>query len=90
MIVFLSPDASDMVLSLPQEASSSNLRNPSAETDMFSHIQQLCDSGLAAPDNQEQTDHGPGIYAIPVLPFIGEMTGFSAGNLIPLTYNVPT
>ncbi|CAA7399956.1 unnamed protein product [Spirodela intermedia] len=57
---------------------------------MFPHIQPLCDSGLVAPDNQEQTDHGPGIYAIPVLPFVEQMTGFSPGSLIPLTYNVPT
>ncbi|CAA6663480.1 unnamed protein product [Spirodela intermedia] len=72
------------------EASSSTIENPSADAIMFPHIQPLCDSGLVAPDNQEQTDHGPGIYAIPVLPFVEQMTGFSTGNLIPLKYNVPT
>ncbi|MQM05631.1 hypothetical protein Taro_038444, partial [Colocasia esculenta] len=34
-------------------------------------------------------DHGPGLYAVPVLPFMG-VPGFPAGNLIPLTYRIPT
>ncbi|GKV20388.1 hypothetical protein SLEP1_g30521 [Rubroshorea leprosula] len=45
--------------------------------------------GLASLQNQEQMNHGAGIYAIPVLPFVGHVSGLPSNTLIPLTYNIP-
>ncbi|KAK3029312.1 hypothetical protein RJ639_038410 [Escallonia herrerae] len=39
---------------------------------------------------QEQMNGGAGIYAVPVLPFMGPVAGYPSNTLIPLTYNVPT
>ncbi|XP_068638297.1 uncharacterized protein [Aristolochia californica] len=46
--------------------------------------------GLVPTQNQEQTNHGAGIYAVPVLPFMGSMAGLPSNTLIPLNYHVPT
>ncbi|XVF69918.1 hypothetical protein PTKIN_Ptkin11bG0119500 [Pterospermum kingtungense] len=46
--------------------------------------------GLTSSQNQEQTNRGAGIYAVPTLPFMGHIAGLSSNNLIPLTYNIPT
>ncbi|CAO2841781.1 unnamed protein product [Amaranthus hypochondriacus] len=46
--------------------------------------------GLATTQNSEQPNRGPGIYAVPMLPFMGTITGISANTFIPLTYNIPT
>ncbi|XVF47627.1 hypothetical protein PTKIN_Ptkin03bG0124900 [Pterospermum kingtungense] len=46
--------------------------------------------GLTSLQNQEQTNRGAGIYAVPVLPFMGHIAGTPSNNLIPLTYNIPT
>ncbi|XVF19022.1 hypothetical protein REPUB_Repub11eG0074700 [Reevesia pubescens] len=46
--------------------------------------------GLTSLQNQEQRNHGAGIYAVPVLPFMGNIAGLPSNNLIPLTYNIPT
>ncbi|XP_021911872.1 uncharacterized protein LOC110825697 isoform X2 [Carica papaya] len=46
--------------------------------------------GLTPLQNQEQVNRGAGIYAVPVLPFMGHVTGLPSNNLIPLTYNIPT
>lgn len=46
--------------------------------------------GLASLQNQEQMSHGEGIYAVPVLPFVGHVSGLPSNTLIPLTYNMPT
>ncbi|XP_050372881.1 uncharacterized protein LOC126790613 [Argentina anserina] len=40
--------------------------------------------------DQEQMNRGAGLYAVPVHPFTGPVSGFSSSTLIPLTYNVPT
>lgn len=40
--------------------------------------------------NQEQMNRGPGLYAVPVLPFMQPITGFPSNTLIPFTYNIPT
>ncbi|XP_022755475.1 uncharacterized protein LOC111303459 [Durio zibethinus] len=45
---------------------------------------------LTSVQNQEQTNRGAGIYAVPVLPFMGHIAGIPSNNLIPLTYNIPT
>ncbi|XP_016580069.1 uncharacterized protein LOC107877826 isoform X2 [Capsicum annuum] len=39
---------------------------------------------------QEELNHGPGLYAVPVAPFMGQYTGFPPNTLIPFTYAVPT
>ncbi|KAF8400209.1 hypothetical protein HHK36_013505 [Tetracentron sinense] len=46
--------------------------------------------GLIPLQNPEHTNCGPGIYAVPVLPFMGPMAGLPSNTLIPLTYNIPT
>ncbi|GFZ08642.1 hypothetical protein Acr_20g0004500 [Actinidia rufa] len=46
--------------------------------------------GLFNLQNQEQMNHGAGIYAVPVSPFMSHVTGFPPNTLIPLTYNIPT
>ena len=46
--------------------------------------------GLTSSQNQEQTNRGAGIYAVPVLPFMGHIAGLPSNSLIPLTYNIPT
>lgn len=47
--------------------------------------------GLSPPNNdQEQTNRGPGLYAVQVHPFMQPIAGFASNNLIPLTYNIPT
>lgn len=46
--------------------------------------------GLASAQNPEQSNRGPGIYAVPVLPLMGTVTGVPTNTLIPLTYSTPT
>ncbi|XP_038698363.1 uncharacterized protein LOC119995952 isoform X2 [Tripterygium wilfordii] len=46
--------------------------------------------GLNPLQNQEQMNHGAGIYAVPVLPYMAPTTGLYSNTLIPLTYNIPT
>ncbi|XWS70990.1 hypothetical protein CRYUN_Cryun03dG0098400 [Craigia yunnanensis] len=46
--------------------------------------------GSTPLQNQEQTNRGAGIYAVPVLPFMGHIAGIPSNNLIPLTYNIPS
>ncbi|KAL9242294.1 hypothetical protein vseg_016311 [Gypsophila vaccaria] len=45
--------------------------------------------GLGSAQNPEQMNRGPGIYAVPVVPFMGTVTGIP-NTLIPLTYSTPT
>lgn len=72
-----------------KEESSSTLHFPSAEFQMFSSMYSSRAPGMVSLHNDEQNDHGPGIYAVPVLPFMGPMPGFPAGNLIPVMYKIP-
>ncbi|XP_073289904.1 uncharacterized protein [Primulina huaijiensis] len=47
--------------------------------------------GLFPPQqDQEQMNRGPGLYAVPVLPFMQPIIGFPSNTLIPFTYNIPT
>ncbi|XP_021723474.1 uncharacterized protein LOC110690883 [Chenopodium quinoa] len=46
--------------------------------------------GIANAQNLEQNNRGPGIYAVPMLPFMGTVTGIPTDTLIPLTYSTPT
>ncbi|KAH9624431.1 hypothetical protein KSS87_004048 [Heliosperma pusillum] len=44
---------------------------------------------LASAQHPEQVNRGPGIYAVPVVPYMGAVTGIP-NTLIPLTYSTPT
>ncbi|KAF6159583.1 hypothetical protein GIB67_008012, partial [Kingdonia uniflora] len=46
--------------------------------------------GLISLQNAEPINHGAGIYAVSVIPFMGSMTGLTSNTLIPHTYNIPT
>lgn len=46
--------------------------------------------GSNAMQDQEQANHGPGIYAVPVPQFMGPIAGLPSNTLIPLTLNLPT
>lgn len=46
--------------------------------------------GLASAQNSDQNNRGPGIYAVPMLPFMGTVAGIPTDTLIPLTYSTPT
>ncbi|KAL3623492.1 hypothetical protein CASFOL_029503 [Castilleja foliolosa] len=47
--------------------------------------------GLIPPyPDQEQINRGPGLYAVPVMPYMQPFAGFQPNTLIPFTYNIPT
>ncbi|KAF9593000.1 hypothetical protein IFM89_019727 [Coptis chinensis] len=47
--------------------------------------------GLIPMQNQEQrTNLGAGLYAVPTFPFMPPMSGIPSNTLIPLNYTVPT
>lgn len=48
-----------------------------------------CAPGMASSHSDEQKEHGPGIYAVPLLPSMGPMPGLASGDLIPLKYKIP-
>ncbi|KAK4746565.1 hypothetical protein SAY87_025602 [Trapa incisa] len=41
-------------------------------------------------ENQDQSNRGAGIYAVPVGPYMRHAVGLHSNSLIPLTYNIPT
>ncbi|XP_020581181.1 uncharacterized protein LOC110025198 [Phalaenopsis equestris] len=52
---------------------------------------QTASSVQTPPQNLDQSDYGPGLYAVPVYPqFMGMMPGFPPSTLIPLTFKIPT
>ncbi|KAH0655032.1 hypothetical protein KY285_029914 [Solanum tuberosum] len=50
----------------------------------------LLPGSLGMQPIQEELNHGPGLYAVPVTPFMGQYAGFPPNTLIPFTYAVPT
>ncbi|KAG5594292.1 hypothetical protein H5410_035524 [Solanum commersonii] len=50
----------------------------------------LLPEALGMQPIQEELNHGPGLYAVPVAPFMGQYAGFLPNTLIPFTYAVPT
>ncbi|KAL3362994.1 hypothetical protein AABB24_012339 [Solanum stoloniferum] len=50
----------------------------------------LLPGALGMQPIQEELNHGPGLYAVPVAPFMGQYAGFPPNTLIPFTYAVPT
>eukprot|EP00268_Persea_americana_P035454 TRINITY_DN349_c0_g1_i1.p1 TRINITY_DN349_c0_g1~~TRINITY_DN349_c0_g1_i1.p1 ORF type:complete len:286 (+),score=59.14 TRINITY_DN349_c0_g1_i1:116-973(+) len=63
---------------------------PNADLQMFPIMYPTLVPGFIPSQNQEQNNHGGGIYAVPVIPFMGSMVGLPSNTLIPLKYTVPT
>ncbi|XP_058113582.1 uncharacterized protein LOC131256647 isoform X2 [Magnolia sinica] len=63
---------------------------PDVDLQMLPIMYPMLVPGFIPSQNQEQNNRGGGIYAVPVLPFMGPMAGLTSNTLIPLTYNVPT
>ncbi|KAG6741090.1 hypothetical protein POTOM_056574 [Populus tomentosa] len=63
---------------------------PDGGFQMFPVMYPALVPGLNAMQNQEQANHGPGIYAVPVPQFMGPIAGLPSNTLIPLTLNIPT
>ncbi|GAV81471.1 hypothetical protein CFOL_v3_24926 [Cephalotus follicularis] len=63
---------------------------PNGDIQMFPIMYPAIVPGLAPLENQDQANRGAGIYAVPVLPFMGHITGLPSNTLIPLTYNIST
>ncbi|KAK9099758.1 hypothetical protein Scep_023188 [Stephania cephalantha] len=64
--------------------------SPNGEMQMFPTMYPALVPGLMPLHNQEQSNNGAGIYAVPVVPFMGAAPGVPPNTLIPLTYNIPT
>ncbi|XP_010276586.1 PREDICTED: uncharacterized protein LOC104611299 isoform X2 [Nelumbo nucifera] len=63
---------------------------PNGELQMYPIMYPALAPGLIPVQNQEHSNRGAGIYAVPVLPFMGPMSGIPTNTLIPLTYSLPT
>ncbi|KAJ0984172.1 hypothetical protein J5N97_002528 [Dioscorea zingiberensis] len=73
-----------------QGQNASGTLNPlNAAFQMFPTMYPCLLPGLVPQASSEQEDHGPGIYAVPVNPYMGSLAGFPPNTLIPLTYNIP-
>ncbi|KAF8389436.1 hypothetical protein HHK36_026131 [Tetracentron sinense] len=82
---------SDLVILLSQVPESSGFpASPNGDIQMLPIMYPALVPGLIPLQNQEHTNRGAGIYAVPVLPFMGPMSGLPSNTLIPLTYNIPT
>ncbi|XP_030456383.1 uncharacterized protein LOC115677369 [Syzygium oleosum] len=57
---------------------------------MFPIFYPTLGPSLSNSQNQEQTNRGAGIYAVPVSSYLGSFSGLQSNTLIPLTYNIPT
>ncbi|CAK7345740.1 unnamed protein product [Dovyalis caffra] len=63
---------------------------PNGGFQMFPIMYPALVPGLNTMQNQDQTNHGPGIYAVPAPQFMGPIAGLPSNTLIPLTLNIPT
>lgn len=77
-----------MLLQIPKTSSSQS--SPDAAPQMLTMMCPAFVPGMVPLQSTENNDHGPGIYAVPVRPFMGSMVGFPPNTLIPLKYNIPT
>lgn len=64
--------------------------HPDGYYQMFPVMYPALVPGLTPSQNEEHMNRGPGIYAVPVNPFMGHVTGMPYNALIPLTYSTPT
>ncbi|CAI9779837.1 unnamed protein product [Fraxinus pennsylvanica] len=65
------------------------LQSPNGDVQMFPFMYPALVPQLYSQQDQEHMNHGPGLYAVPVLPVAQPITGFTSNTLIPFTYNVP-
>ncbi|XP_043712553.1 uncharacterized protein LOC122661272 [Telopea speciosissima] len=85
------PNSSEEKLKQPQvPAFPGFLASPNGDIPMYPIMYPALVPGLTPLQNQEQNNHGAGIYAVPVLQYMGPMAGLSTNTLIPLTYSIPT
>lgn len=57
---------------------------------MFPMMYPALIPNFGSTETHEHSNRGAGLYAVPVLPFGGSVTGQIPNALIPLTYSVPT
>ncbi|KAL2458211.1 hypothetical protein Fot_55745 [Forsythia ovata] len=65
------------------------LQSPNGDVQMFPFMYPALVPQLFSQQDQEQMNRGPGLYAVPVLPFAQPIVGFPSNALIPFTYNIP-
>ncbi|XP_047939167.1 uncharacterized protein LOC125186764 [Salvia hispanica] len=70
---------------------SEGLKSQNGDSPVFPMMYPVLVPGLLPPhQHQEQINHGPGLYAVPVHPYMQQFGGFPPNTLIPFTYNLPT
>ncbi|XP_073043859.1 uncharacterized protein [Primulina eburnea] len=68
-----------------------SLKSQNGNVPMFPIMFPALVPGLFPPQqDQELVNRGPGLYAVPVLPFMQPIIGFPSNTLVPFTYNIPT
>lgn len=82
-------------LSIPlghlQVPESAGLKSQNGDRPVFPVMYPVLVPGLLSPhQHQEQVNRGPGLYAVPVNPYMQPISGFPPNTLIPFTYNLPT
>ncbi|CAA0818735.1 Unknown protein [Striga hermonthica] len=83
--------SNDVVKDQSQAPSFDDLKPPSSNNSTCPIMYPALVPGLFPPQlDQDQMNRGPGLYAVPVLPFAQSITGFPTNTLIPFTYNIPT
>ncbi|XP_057806457.1 uncharacterized protein LOC131021326 isoform X2 [Salvia miltiorrhiza] len=84
-----STSSSDQTYS--QVPKSEGLKSQNGDRPVFPIMYPVLVPGLLPPhQHQEQINRGPGLYAVPVLPYMQPFGGFPPNTLIPFTYNLPT
>ncbi|XAR63740.1 hypothetical protein NMG60_11023786 [Bertholletia excelsa] len=74
----------------PQVPAFSGLEaSPHGDAQKFPILCPALAPGLYNLQNQEQLNRGAGIYAVPVISFMGQSVGYPPNTLIPLTYSLP-
>lgn len=63
---------------------------PNGDYQMFPIMYPAIIPGVNPLQHQEQANRGAGIYAVPVMPFMGHISGLPSNTLVPLTYSIPT
>ncbi|KAH6754890.1 transmembrane protein [Perilla frutescens var. hirtella] len=70
---------------------SDGLKSQNGDSPVFPVMYPMLVPGLLPPhQHQEQINRGPGLYAVPVHPYMQSFGGFPSNALIPFTYNLPT
>ncbi|KAK6147439.1 hypothetical protein DH2020_018351 [Rehmannia glutinosa] len=85
------PSSKDSLKDQSQVPIFDGLKSPNGNIPMCPIMYPALVPGLFPPQlDQDQMNRGPGLYAVPVLPFMQPITGFPSNTLIPFTYNIPT